>query len=156
MLIMGIDPGGSTGICVLDTESQGFRYETLGPEEHHSKLEHLLNNVMPDVIVLERFDNRGIHGAKLISLEYVGVVKLVASFLTIQVELHSPSMKGWWTSNKLKQAELWVPGRVHIHEMDALRHVLYYMSFTVGDLRWVKRLVTGCDSEPAKESPSDS
>jgi len=140
MKIRAFDPGGSTGVCELDTETMEFGFWTYGPEDHHQAVYDDIYVLPPDLVICERFLNRGNVAAKLISGEYVGIIRLVCLQMDIPVELHVPDQKTWWNDSKLKRIGLWHGGTVHRHERDALRHVLYYMTFKVGDDTWVRRL----------------
>lgn len=72
--------------------------------------------------------------------EYVGTVKTwyyvkaESEFDQCKLVMQSPSMavgkSCFWTDDKLKKLGLW---RSIKHERDALRHLLYYRTFTLGD-----------------------
>jgi hypothetical protein len=139
MKIVGIDPGVTTGISVYDSEvvdlKWRWQFEQLGPEEHHDTLFWFLKNVDPNIIVCEKFDNRGKMAADLIPREYIGVIKASyqASLIAkrpVELVMQSPSQaKGFWTNDKLKACSLW-KGTGLKHAMDATRHVLYYLMQT--------------------------
>ena len=129
MKIIGIDPGETTGLAIYSTYDD-WSFKQVGPQEHHLALWGFLTQEKPDIIVFERFENRGNQAARLISLEYIGVVKLWASFNQPNLVMQSASQaKGFWTNDKLKACSLW-KGTSLKHAMDATRHVLYYLMQT--------------------------
>lgn len=91
-------------------------------------------------VVNERFeyrkeDSRHREKIEYISAEYVGVVKRFArlNYRNVEYVEHSPSLKdGFWKNpEKIKMLGLWAPGKRHA--MDALRHLLYHITFTLSD-----------------------
>jgi len=132
MKIVGIDPGETTGLVYYnDVEVPNWDFVQLGPLEHHEELWYTLYVIQPHIIVCEKFDHRANMAAKLMPLEYIGIVKLwsVLNWQNSSTELvmQSPSQaKGFWTNEKLKAVSLW-KGNGLKHSMDATRHVLYYM-----------------------------
>lgn len=103
--------------------------------------------VTPLHIVCERFEFRKTDQYRdkidYTAAEYVGVVKLFAKMyknanvkLIMQSASQVKEKKGqenppFWTEAKIKHLGLWVPGKPHA--MDAVRHYLYYRTFTLGD-----------------------
>jgi hypothetical protein len=132
MKIIGIDPGETTGIAICDTDELPhwrWKFDQLGPEEHHLELSDLLEMLYPSRIVYERFENRGNQAARLVSCEYIGVIKRYAQahYRHQEVIVQSASQaKAFWTNDKLKAILLW-KGNDLKHAMDATRHVLYYL-----------------------------
>lgn len=140
--IIALDPGTTTGWAVRYGDGKWKRGQ-LGPEPHHLKLWHLLENFKPDVIVCEEFQFRPNPGRKMVVLdskEYIGVAKLFASMVRLvqSKDLEHPKIqiqyahqaKNFWTDKKVKKLDLWIPGKQHA--MDATRHLLYYYVFTLG------------------------
>ncbi len=154
--ILVFDPGGTTGVAkyIWDTNSSIRDIETfsLGPGPHHDELWNCLNNNLPDIIVYERFQyqrrelDKGV-SLVLDSVEYIGILKLFAKYipptyqpLPASIHEQTPSMaKNLWTDAKLHQLSLW---RSSPHERDAVRHLLYYLTVTLRDQRWIRALHT--------------
>ncbi|TXH54664.1 MAG: hypothetical protein E6Q97_10330, partial [Desulfurellales bacterium] len=121
-LVLGIDPGGTTGFAQLDLESNTWRMSELGPEDHHKDLHYKLLRLQPDIIICESFDYRIVEskgtkmpGVNLISREYIGIVKLYAEvYPTTTLVMQSPaqggggtSHSGFWKNEKLKKVGLY-------------------------------------------------
>ena len=156
---VGIDPGGTTGIAIMQQEiidgewigTAHFDFLQLGPEPHHKKLFNFLEGFITanTHIVCESFQNRGMD-KQLISAEYVGVVRhfeqywqeiLKRQFVWTQTASTVTSKKegaSFWQDAKIKKLGLWVLNQKHA--MDALRHLLHHITFTVEDNRWLMRL----------------
>jgi len=138
--IIGIDPGGTTGVCTFAKgvgKAAGWEYENmfhffqLDRKEHHVALWRLLSEFDPNVVVCERFNSRPAVGGNgtvnLDAREYIGVAHLYADMTKKPFVLQTPAAaKGLWTDAKIKTLNLWQPNQKHA--MDALRHVLYYMT----------------------------
>jgi len=156
--ITALDPGGTTGVAFYDAdlifnadeqpELFNEKWDTLQLTEpdHHKTLKNMLErrHVANTIIVCESFQYRrpvDAPAVELISVEYIGVVKLlVQERPDIQVvwqttgKVIPPKNKnvagGFWTDDKLKQVRKWSAGRKHAN--DAMRHLLHYMAFTMG------------------------
>lgn len=147
MKIIGIDPGGTTGIATYTTtqSSRLFRRIQLGPHEHHIELYDYLISEGPDLIVCERFDYRPKQGhADLDPVEYIGIVKLYEQrreYHGIPVKVFFQQQlahdKGLWTDDKLKVIGLHLPNKPHAN--DATRQVLYYVTNHMNDPYWVEQ-----------------
>jgi hypothetical protein len=88
---IAIDPGGTTGWCTFEVETYDSTgdvrwhgktiqdcFEDAGQLEgdnHHKELRALLRKERPDILIVERFENRNNDFALLISCEYIGVCK---------------------------------------------------------------------------------
>jgi hypothetical protein len=148
---IALDPGGTTGCCVwTDVDARGnyhgdveFELSQLGPEEHHRALWKKLTGLDPEVVICESFNYRNAYRDKVVldSREYIGIARLYCASTHKRFVLQQPSAaKGLWTDAKIKSLNLWQPG--HPHAMDALRHMLYYLTVEVKNLKWVRRLNT--------------
>lgn len=132
---VALDPGGTTGIALVRDECNPWEIEVeqLGPHPHHQPLLSRLAQWRPRYIICESFDNRGQDAAILASVEYIGVVKLFVA-ISGETELVSRSAslgKQFWTDIKLKRYNVYCNGK---HARDAVRHYLYYRSFTLHDV----------------------
>lgn len=143
MKIIALDPGGETGVASVTMYENGeFSYihteDLVG--EHHYMLYNYLYNERPNVIVYERFvyQNRK-KKVELVSREYIGVVKLYSQVIGTKL---APQMaadaKNLWTDDKLKALGLWVKGSTH--QRDATRHLLHFITNTLGNQEYVNEL----------------
>jgi hypothetical protein len=147
MKIMGIDPGGTTGLATYDMVDDHWEVWELGPEPHHWELHELL---MFDTatVVCESFQyqrrelDKGV-SLVLDSVEYIGIVKLVlggSQHLVFQTPAQGKvTAKNFWTDEKLKQLGLYEKTN-SAHQRDAVGHILYYVTFTLKDDRFLRRL----------------
>lgn len=155
MRIISLDPGGTTGIAIyddkaFDSEDLWRRY-SLGPKEHHAELWHELltegpfNAVVYENFLYQRRDVDAGVSLELISREYIGIIKLAhqrhpgeTSKLVVQSPSIGKDTPGtFWNDKKLRQLGLWVSSE---HERDATRHLLYYVSQTLKDRRFINLL----------------
>lgn len=159
MRILSLDPGGTTGWALLDfdldTLEGSLKSDTylrdhvksgqLGNNtEHHLVLWTLIMRTQPDVIVGERFDNRGNEYSKIMSREYIGVVKLVGQLDSgIVVRWQGSDQKEWATDEKLRILQiLCVPKHPWRHANDALRHLVHFLVFSAGhDLSPIRNFI---------------
>jgi hypothetical protein len=141
MRIISIDPGGTTGYVIWDTNVPGgiYTHGQLGPEEHHLKLDQLLaaslkganpNDVL--TIVGERFDHRNAEFAKLISNEYIGVAKRFEQANRPYVEIvwqGANQAKNFVTDEKLVKLGLMILPKIKWKDAnDAMRHMVYFLT----------------------------
>ena len=120
-MIIGIDPGPTTGIAIWDgywTFMQIKGIDLIGfLQEHASDIE---------VVICENFIKRNNPGADLSPLEYIGFVKSFCISYDKKLVLQTPAKgKAFWTNEKLKACGIYTTGLKH--SMDATRHVLTYM-----------------------------
>jgi len=148
MKVVALDPGGTTGWACLDLDedviiarSKTFLRDhvTQGQlgnnSEHHKLLWMLLTNMRPDVIVCERFKHYGNEFAKIMSREYIGIVKLYQELYGCELFQPGSDKKEWASDRKLRiLLILCVPFSRWKHANDALRHLVYYIVFE-GDRR---------------------
>lgn len=149
MRIIAFDPGGTTGIAIYDdielNEPLWYRY-SLSHDDHHWELwDELLTEGPFDAVVYETFTyqrrplDKGV-SLELISREYIGIIKLAAKRHPNEIKNlvpQSPSQRMFWTDEKLRKLGLWVSSP---HERDATRHLLYYVTQTLKDDRFLQGL----------------
>lgn len=153
--VIALDPGGTTGwatytatkMSVVDDDRMITEWYNpvwncgqLGPEEHHDRLEALLESerVTDYTVVCESFEFRQgkqRNNLDLSSKEYIGVVKLFKRrenvptvFQTAgQAKTFIPdkAVGGLVANQKLKVLGLYHPN--HKHAMDAMRHLVTYL-----------------------------
>jgi hypothetical protein len=138
--ILGIDPGGTTGICKYHGYTRTIYVAQITNGEHHTELNNMLRHWKPDIVVCERFDYRPRQrNANLSAVEYIGVIKLWCQKnyvpLVLQKQIKNTE-NALWTDAKLSALELYKPGVPHA--MDAIRQVLHYVTST-GDNYWVDK-----------------
>jgi|SRR5215469_5081897 len=143
MKIISLDPGGTTGWAMLDidmsstiSKAKAFlrdhvKQGQLGDStEHHMLLWNFLISQAPDVIICERFKAYGNEFAKLMSIEYIGLVKLYRSLYNCKVVWHGSDKKEWANDRKLSILLLLCTPLVKWrHANDALRHLVYFLVF---------------------------
>lgn len=134
MRIVSLDPGGETGYVVWDRKVV-FYGQLIGA--HHQELWRLLSEQghgTGDLLVIcERFDHRNAEFAKLVSVEYIGIVRLYQQ--TIQaaggaghVVWQGSSVKKWADNAKLQKMELLLrPIKPMKDANDAMRHLVHYI-----------------------------
>jgi hypothetical protein len=129
MQVISLDPGGTTGYVVW--KYNAWTSGALGPADHHWQLYQFLTEQSGGgsiTIVCERFENRGNDFAKLMSNEYVGVVKAwyQSHYLYCNLVMQGSSQaKDWATDNKLEI--LGLAKHKTKHAKDAMRHLVYYV-----------------------------
>jgi hypothetical protein len=135
MRYLGVDPGETTGLVLLDTTDTFTHYHV----NSLARLYSVLLNIQPDYIICEDFDRREKPGRIAPILKGIGVVQLYAEQYTVPVELQSASYgKGFWDNGKLKQAGAYKPSMKHAN--DAARHVLQYISFKESNFKWMNMI----------------
>lgn len=150
MDIVALDPGGTTGWSWWDDIS-GLTCGELGQgnRPHHTALEHRLFQIAGSIrptskltVICESFDNRADPAAELVSLEYIGIVRLFCAKTNTRFIPQSPgNVKPWLKSNGVKYAKLratglWVPGQPHASDSNG--HILYYLVNNWGHLEAVQ------------------
>lgn len=143
--IIAFDPGGTTGIAthIVSSDFFGSKYELETDEllfnNHHKLLERRLDFFRPDVVVTERFDHRPRQKhADLISVEYIGVMKLWCQKNSVELvqQQQLKGDKGLWTNNKLKTLGLYRSTKGG-HSNDAIRQMLWFITVTLEDKYYV-------------------
>lgn len=137
MKVLSIDPGGTTGwkiitaslLGALEWKDIAWRHGQIGPHEHHTDLWDFLSAEKTEdlIVILEGFDNRGNPAAVLISLEYIGVVRLWCKLNNVTCVMQQPAEMKWATDKKLRACKIYVPGQRHSN--DAGRHILIWLVF---------------------------
>lgn len=140
MIILALDPGGTTGMSVCNYVDDGvddfvgeWRFGQIGPQPHHEALWTLMADLcIPGIelrIVCESFEYRNNSRAGLVldSVEYIGIVKLFVARYGVPLTMQTASMgKGFTKDQNIKKLGLWQSGKKHAN--DATRHLLYYLA----------------------------
>lgn len=145
MKVVALDPGETTGYAVYSRYTSQGGYERsltssqMGSHPHHLALYEFLELAQPQVVVCEDFKyQRGPGGHNLTPVEYIGVVKLWTAERHVPLVLQPRSRKTLWDDGKIKELGLWKPGKPHA--MDAVRHLLYYLTVDHHEYYYVKQL----------------
>ena len=141
--IIGLDPGQTTGLVCLELMDQTVHewvvVEQLGPSDHHQILYNKLFELKPQRVVCERFTYQRRDLVVLKSVEYIGVARLFSINSETPMYEQTPTQaKNLWTDSKVKKLGLWRPNMPHA--MDAMRHVLYFVTVTLKNERFIKML----------------
>lgn len=141
--IIGVDPGGTTGIAVIDVPWDENRF-TPGVESHvHDdqldatwgpvdgsvgrKISKLILEEQPDLIAIEKFiitQNTVRHSRQPDALWVIGGVRFLADIYGVPTHLQPPSLaKNTWDNGRLKETG-WYDVVKRKHARDALRHAL--------------------------------
>lgn len=129
---MALDPGGTTGVSVVTDEDEiKFGRSQIGGLTHHQVLYDCLTSYQPSVVICESFVYQQRINVNLISVEYIGVVRLWCLQNDCPLEMqHASQVKRLWSDDKIKRMGLWIAGQPHA--MDATRHALHFLVFKRG------------------------
>jgi hypothetical protein len=136
--VIALDPGRTTGVSVLINRGlSAFIFKAT-----HQQLRDFLVEYEPNTIIYERFDYRPHQvNADLYPVELIGVIKLYCQDTGCE-EVPQKQLKGhrgFWTDDKLKALDLYKVGEQG-HSNDALRQMLYYITFDLGNDYYVQQL----------------
>jgi hypothetical protein len=141
--VLGIDPGGTTGVVVIDVPNDENRFAP-GPETHvmndqieavwgpesesvARKLRRIIQDEQPDLIAIEQFTitQRTVrHTRQPDALWIIGGVRFLADISGIPVHLQPSSLaKTTWDATRLTETG-WAAVVKRKHARDALRHAL--------------------------------
>jgi hypothetical protein len=143
MRIMGVDPGGTTGIAIIDVPWDESRYEPspdthlanmqieaswgTGPNSVGWQMRDLIENYAPNLIALEKFiiTQQTVRFTRQPdALWIIGGVRFIADTLLIPVHMQPASLaKTTWDATRLKDSG-WAKVVKQKHARDALRHAL--------------------------------
>ena len=138
MRILALDPGRTTGAAYFPDDDT-FHVDQRQFDYSHKTLYNYLRLVNPDIIVCESFTYQRRDKVDLSPVEMIGVTKLYCERNSTPYREQSPAQaKKFWDDKKVRTCGLWLPG--HPHAIDAARHLLYFMTFTLKDDRWMLML----------------
>lgn len=140
---MGVDPGGTTGIAIIDVPWDDSRYEPTpdtyrfdaqieaswggGADAIGCRMFDLINDEQPDLIVIEKFiiTQQTVRFTRQPdALWIIGGVRFIADILSIPTHLQPASLaKTTWDATRLKDTG-WAKVVKRKHARDALRHTL--------------------------------
>lgn len=148
MLVVALDPGGSTGWAMYEAlvlEPPDFSVPARPPEyynekwsaghiqpegqPHHEQLYAFLEtwHTHEYTLVCESYEKAPgiLRTANDPTPEYIGVVKRFAEERNVEVVWQGAQMQAFWTPSRLRQLGLWIPGQRHA--MSARKHLLHYL-----------------------------
>lgn len=125
--VVGMDPGGTTGIAVLRYTADTYPeliYLTQLPFGHEGFYEWFVGTRKADntAIASEVWEE---HNKKGVDREPIYVQGVQYAFWQRDITYQSPKLKSLVTDEFLKENNLWTPGRPH--QMDALRHAIIWL-----------------------------
>lgn len=160
-VILGLDPGGTTGWCRWHRDKDDYnlvQFDTAlaDPEKirlfvKYLRCQYAWNDTLD--VVCEIFEYRQEDSMGRTKIDYTpakveGAVRYIHAYmehnepgdskLVFQQANQAKGKGAFWTEDKLRRVGLWKPGEPHA--MDALRHVLYYRTFTLGDQTLLEKL----------------
>lgn len=146
MRLIALDPGGTTGVARLfgGIGRDSIEVTQLGPHEHHQDLWIYLETAVPEVVICERFMYQRREVDKGVALnidarEYIGIAKLWCLLNDAKFVLQTPAQaKNLWKDDKLKKIGLYSTNARHAN--DATRHLLYFLTVTLGDRHYINLL----------------
>lgn len=139
--LLAIDPGLKCGYAIFDTDPDPDDppYEAAQCIDH--QVHWLLDAHKPDVVICERFSLRQVKPADLVPVEVIGVVKDWCYRTETELTMQTASQaKHFWTNPRLKTQGIYLKGKPHAN--DAMRHLLYYILFTLKREDWLPGKLT--------------
>lgn len=136
MILLALDPGRTIGWAAINLEApQGSTYRSgqIRQEELWVVLSTLnpFGEELPSKIIYESFKLR--HTPRfpdLSPVECIGVIKQWCLLNHVHAVAQSPAQaKHFWTDDRLKQFQVYRRGKPHAN--DAMRHLMYYIHFTM-------------------------
>lgn len=141
--ILGVDPGGTSGVALIDVPWDETRYEPspnthmfdcqiesswgTGPQSVGWQMRDLIENYAPELIVIEKFiiTQQTVRFTRQPdALWIIGGVRFLADTFMIPVHMQPASLaKTTWDSERLKDTG-WAKVVKQRHARDALRHAL--------------------------------
>ena len=163
MKILAVDPGPTTGFAVYDDSTRKYSCwmeELFGVNSRlvengaHDHLWNVLSTVDFDILIVEKFefrkdDVRTREKIDLRAAEFVGVCMLYAQQnphvkLVMQGSNQACGTSSFWGDWKVGNQRLRTLGvwdsKAHPHGIDALRHLMYYVTFTLNDKEMILKL----------------
>lgn len=150
MRVLAVDPGPTTGFAFFKNDIFQTWQTRYPPSRAHSDLYNDIHIMLGDIdiIIVEKFEfrkDKERDNINYVAAELVGVVKLYAQRSErIRLVEQSSSLIGktaFWSDDnqRVKRLRLYDP-KASPHGMDALRHLLYFLTFTCKDERWLEKL----------------
>jgi hypothetical protein len=137
--ILAIDPGKDCGFAWIKPD-EGFYPQSFQITGTHDQFLQLMHEYYPDIIVYEQWKHTHRDGTDYTAIEFIGLIKwYVERRNVILIPQTNSYGKGYFDNAKLKKLGLFVPGKDHEDQMDALRHLLQFlMHYDMFDLGLLK------------------
>jgi hypothetical protein len=138
-LVVGIDPGGTTGICIYDLDSRSWDWTEIHLADGLWKM---LDELAPKYVVSERFQKRANNkGAELMSLGVIGRIEQWCELNHTKLFQQTASdAKAVWPNWKLVRLEIPnLPKASPAHQRDAMRHVLLFLQKHIHDFTYIQK-----------------
>ncbi len=136
MLVLGVDPGITTGYALLDARgARDFRPVDMGVCRGLEGIQHLLTlDPKPEVYVIEAFTLWPKYAVKvsqddpsLLTSQYIGALTYNLWLRRSEVVFQQPANKKSCPDSLIRQVGLWRPSDDQTpHERDAIRHAIIY------------------------------
>ena len=94
---------------------------------HYRALWELLEEREPDIVICERFDNSGNEFAKIVSAEYIGVIKLWCGLHSKMLIMQGADVMTF-SVDKIGPLGLKVLPAGWVHMNDSMCHMLYFLA----------------------------
>lgn len=136
MRLIALDPGKTTGYCVLDTPMTVAELgEIKGSQPTDQRILSLIESQRPDEVVVEAFrlypwKAQELSLSDLLPIRLIGAIKLCCAAHKVGYAEQPASNKTFFSEKLLKSVGLYKPGMPHA--MDALRHALRRAWFHYG------------------------
>lgn len=140
-IVYGFDPGETTGVCkFVDgglTETHQLEFFELGDWLARDSMEDGAT-VIVEAYRLRAGSAKSMIGSDFPAAQVVGLIKYFTRKSRVSIKFQSASQKEFFNNERLKTLGFYQVG--HRHARDSIRHVLYYLSFTLKDSRYIDRL----------------
>lgn len=133
MRILAVDPGRTNGIAFRNS-SGNISSVQIAYVDHGEALPlafyNFIVNFKPELIAYESYNFiQGRTGNDYTPVEMIGIINLYSQMYKIGTHpMTSGQAKGFWSDDKIKALDLWIPGQRH--GMDALRVLLTHLMST--------------------------
>lgn len=139
-VIASFDPGGTTGWALM--RGDDITFGVFEGDMHHVQIWDFLTRQRPTRVIYEKFNYQRRQLEKGVQLNidarnYIGVIELWCMLYKVQMYPSELAYKKFWDDKKLKTVGLYSGVT---HQRDAVRHLLYWVTFKWKDQEWVRRL----------------
>lgn len=136
MTVLALDPGKTTGVATWHAGEFFIEQAQYSPLALYNRLWAW----SPEVIVYESFVYiPGLGHADLTPVELIGIIKMYHEMFGSDLHSYTPHIgKAFWTDDKIRSIGLWKKGQRH--GMDALKHLLKYLTEEEKNPTWLNAL----------------
>jgi hypothetical protein len=173
--ILSVDPGGTTGLADFNYRTKTWQTTALPYEPlvlYGFFIAWLGSKGKNVTVICESFDyrpvgkydfggSRAIPKVDLTPRNVIGILELACAQHDVEIVWQKPSIVNgddgrktqdpsvFWTDEKVKKLGLYKPA--HVHEMDAVKHILHYRAFTLDETKLFEPLRLGRPANFFKE-----